>query len=145
MSTSLLTQLATGPLFALLTAATYRGALWMLGGAPMEGHVRWGVGFSVVALLLAWSRAYRRPASTAIELERDNLREAADEALAALSDADTAWTPAGTDARQALRLALGHPPVPVCGKCHVDMGGHSHGCSESPVYIRDGRTKGGVA
>jgi hypothetical protein len=145
MSPALLARLATGPLFALLTAATYRGALWMLGGTPVEGHVRWGVGFSVAALLLAWSSAFRRPASTALELERDNLREAAEEALFALSDGHTAWTPSGTAARQALRLALGHEPSPVCPECHVDMGGHGGECSQSPAYIRDGRMKGGVA
>lgn len=62
MSPSLLTKLAAGPLFALLTAATYRGALWMLGGVPTSGNVRWGVAFSVSALLMAWAHAFRTSA-----------------------------------------------------------------------------------
>lgn len=143
MNATLLSCVAAGPLFALLTAGMYRAALWMLGGIPTEGHVGWGIVLCVLACASAWTRAFSWADASAIETERDALREAADEALAALSDPDTAWTPAGTDARQALRGALGHPTVSVCERCGVDQGGHSSGCAEGRVLPAS--WKGGAA
>lgn len=59
------------------------------------------------------------------------LREAAEDALDALEDWDTAWTPSGVDVRQRLRKALGKPEEPVCPECKVDMGGHGNGCTKA--------------
>ncbi|MCY1080320.1 hypothetical protein [Archangium lansingense] len=145
MNRHLLLQLAAGPVFALLTAVTYRAAFWVLGGAMSRLDILWGIFFSVIALLVGWAAVTVRVHPSAVELERDNLREAAEEALAALQDPDTAWTPSGTDARQALRNALGYDPAQVCFGCEVDQGGHSHGCSANPKNHRNAGAKGGVA
>lgn len=58
------------------------------------------------------------------------LTTAAEAALGALEDPDTAWTVAGTLERQALRRTLGRDVRPECDGCGVDLPAfrHSPGC-----------------
>ena len=71
-------------------------------------------------------------AVTPAELQRhlSRLTLAAEAALEAMEDPNTAWTVAGTEERQALRRALGRDVRAECDGCGVDLPAveHSPGC-----------------